>query len=320
MAVNDFTYQYALTKNSGGGTYTISGGAVVGPYDFVDPGGGADAGTLVGGVDLANSLQITTTGGGESSFTINGVSGYTYIGDTTDGVLVSLSLGGGNKQFFLFSNSAFLSTGALEKPISESHAICFLAGTRIATARGDRYIETLRIGDEITLADGSRKEVKWVGRMTLPLTRFNRHTATPILIRAGALGDGLPRRDLYTSYHHGFALDGVLVIAGLLVNGTSIVQCADWPESAVTYFQVEVEGHHLMIAEGAAVETFGEDGDNRSKFDNAAEFHMLYPNAVAAEPMPLGRVVAKRQLPKAVKARIETAAAELGYSLLAEAA
>jgi hypothetical protein len=172
----------------------------------------------------------------------------------------------------------------------------------------------------LSLADGRQQPVKWIGRMTVNLNRFNRHSASPILIRAGALGGGLPKRDLYTSYRHGFAINGVLVIAGLLVNGTSIVQCADWKESNVVFYQVEVEGHELMLAEGAAAETFGEDGDNRELFDNAGEFHTLYPGAVAAEPMPMGRVIVSRQIPRAVKATIETAAVEMGYVKWAAAA
>lgn len=203
---------------------------------------------------------------------------------------------------------------------TETIPVCFLAGTLIATPRGDRMIQSLAAGDPITLADGRSMPVKWIGRMTVPLNRFNRATGTPILIRAGALGDGLPRRDLYTSYHHAFALDGVLVIAGLLVNGSSIVQCTDWPQEQVTYYQVEVEGHELMLAEGSAVETFGEEGENRSSFDNADEFHALYPHAMPAMPMPLGRVVARRQLPRAVLSRMESAAVRLGFRALARAA
>ena len=202
----------------------------------------------------------------------------------------------------------------------QENAVCFLPGTLIATAAGDRPIDSLAIGDMIMLADGRQKPVKWIGRMTVNLNRFNRHTASPILVRAGALGGGLPKRDLYTSYRHGFAVNGALVIAGLLVNGTSIVQCSDWNESSVTFYQVEVEGHELMLAEGAAAETFGEDGDNREMFDNAAEFHAMYPGEVAAEPMEMGRVIVSRQMPRAVKATIEAAAVEMGYVSWAAAA
>src|SRR6185369_6478590 len=198
--------------------------------------------------------------------------------------------------------------------------VCFLPGTLIATPAGERPIESLAIGETVTLADGRHAPVKWLGRMTVQLHRFNRHTASPILIKAGALGNGLPKRDLYTSYRHAFELEGVLVIAGLLVNGTSIIQCTDWPESTLTFYQVEVEGHELMLAEGAASETFGEAADNREMFDNADEYHALYPNAVAAEPMTLGRVIVARQIPRAVKARIEAAAVEMGYLNVAAAA
>jgi len=206
------------------------------------------------------------------------------------------------------------------EPIGSPEPACFLAGTLIATVAGERPIESLATGDMIALADGTQKPIKWVGRMTVDLHRFNRHIASPILIRAGALGGGLPKRDLYTSYRHGFAVNGVLVIAGMLVNGTSIVQCSDWKEPTVTFYQIEVEGHELMVVEGAAAETFGEDGDNRELFDNAAEFHVMYPDAVAAEPMPMGRVITARQIPRAVKATIETAAVEMGYLTLAAAA
>jgi hypothetical protein len=200
------------------------------------------------------------------------------------------------------------------------NAACFLKETLIATPTGERPIESLAIGDMITLADGRQKPVKWIGRMTVNLNRFNRRSASPILIRAGALGGGLPKRDLYTSYRHGFALDGVLVVAGLLVNGTSIVQCVDWEEPTVVYYHVEVEGHELMFAEGAEAETFAEIAEGREKFDNADQYQALYPDSRAAEPMKLGRVSFARQVPRAVRAFIQTAAVEMGYLAWAAAA
>lgn len=44
---------------------------------------------------------------------------------------------------------------------------CFAADTGIATALGDRPVETLRIGDKITTADGRQVRVKWIGRQTI---------------------------------------------------------------------------------------------------------------------------------------------------------
>jgi hypothetical protein len=204
--------------------------------------------------------------------------------------------------------------------VIQDNPVCFLAGTRIATPNGEQPIESLANGDMVTLADGGQKPVKWIGRMTVNLNRFNRRSASPILIRAGALGGGLPKRDLYTSYRHGFALDGVLVVAGLLVNGTSIVQCVDWEEPTVVYYHVEVEGHELMFAEGAEAETFAEIAEGREKFDNADQYQALYPDSRAAEPMKLGRVSFARQVPRAVRAFIQTAAVEMGYLAWAAAA
>jgi hypothetical protein len=61
-----------------------------------------------------------------------------------------------------------------------------------------------------------------------------------------------------------------------LVNGGSIRQLES--VTCVEYFHVELESHDVMFAEGAAAESFADDG-GRSVFQNAAEFHALYPKA-----------------------------------------
>jgi hypothetical protein len=76
-------------------------------------------------------------------------------------------------------------------------------------------------------------------------------------------------------------VDGVLVAARELVNGVSIVQ-----ETAVgelTYLHLEFEAHEIVFAEGAPSESFADD-DSRQMFDNAAEFHELYPEATRRDP------------------------------------
>jgi len=290
-----YSLLYTLTRNGSSANFQVTGSSSV-------------------NADVSDTLDGNNDGlvSANNHVLINGID-YTYTGYLigSDPVVQN----GGS--YYLYSNTAGL-TGT-QNGASSVYAVCFLPGTLIATPEGERAIETLAIGDLITLAGGKEKAVKWIGEMTVNLNLFNRHTASPILIRAGALGHGLPKRDLYTSYHHGFELEGALVIAGVLVNGTSIVQCSDWPEQTLKFYQVEVEGHVLMLVEGAPAETFGEDGDDRALFDNASEYHALYPNAVPAEQMGLGRVSVARQLPRAVKERIEAAAVEMGYAKAAVA-
>jgi hypothetical protein len=59
-----------------------------------------------------------------------------------------------------------------------------------------------------------------------------------------------------------------------LVNGVSIVQCE--AVERVAYFHVELDSHDVVVAEGAAAETFV-DCDSRRMFHNAVQFAVHYP-------------------------------------------
>jgi Hint domain len=60
---------------------------------------------------------------------------------------------------------------------------------------------------------------------------------------------------LYVSPNHALLLDGVLIPAIYLVNGSSIVQAMPEGVEEIEYFHVELEIHEVIFAEGAAVET-----------------------------------------------------------------
>jgi hypothetical protein len=66
----------------------------------------------------------------------------------------------------------------------------------------------------------------------------------------------------------------MLVPAGALVNGVSIYRVTG--REVVEYLHLELDRHDVVFAEGAAAETFLDDG-SRGMFHNAAEFRALYP-------------------------------------------
>lgn len=187
--------------------------------------------------------------------------------------------------------------------LEESLPLCFAAGTMIATPQGDRAVETLRMGDMIATADGRSVPVKWIGRQTLH-KRFAGVRACPARVSAGAMGEGLPYRDLVLTADHALVLDGMAINAGALVNGVSIT--LDPPESLaerVTYYHVETEAHDVILANGVPAETFI-DYVARSHFDNYAEYVALFgvPDPIAE--MPMLRISAARLVPPSIRARL----------------
>ena len=147
---------------------------------------------------------------------------------------------------------------------------CYCAGTRILTDRGEVAVEALAIGDRLVTQSGAARPVRWIGHRSYA-GRFlaGRKHLLPIRIGAGALGEGLPRRDLLVSPLHAMALRGVLAPAALLANGVTIVQVRD--AERVDYYHVELDSHDVIMAEGAWSETFVDDG-SRGVFHNAHEY------------------------------------------------
>ena len=154
---------------------------------------------------------------------------------------------------------------------------CFVRGTLIRTEAGEIAVEVLAIGDRVMTHDGTAKPIRWIGRRAYA-GRFlaGRGHLLPVRIRAGALGGGLPARDLLVSPMHAMFFEGVLVPSISLVNGQTIVQETVCP--SVEYFHVELAAHDVIWAEGAATETFLDD-DSRCVFHNWREFAELYPDA-----------------------------------------
>ncbi len=72
--------------------------------------------------------------------------------------------------------------------------------TRITTSFGDVHAQALRERDLVRTKSGEFKPIVWIDRVTLDDEFLRRHPdAMPILIRAGALGRGLPKHDVTLS-------------------------------------------------------------------------------------------------------------------------
>jgi len=84
-------------------------------------------------------------------------------------------------------------------------------------------------------------------------------------VRADALADGVPLRDLYLTRGHSLLFDDVLIPVEYLINGRSIL----WDETAaeVEFFHIELQDHDILLAEDATAESYRDDG-NRHLFDN----------------------------------------------------
>ncbi|MEO8716144.1 MAG: Hint domain-containing protein [Acetobacteraceae bacterium] len=163
--------------------------------------------------------------------------------------------------------------------IDETSALaCFASDTTIATKRGDIAVQNLVLGDRIvvvTVGGHATAEVVWIGHRTIDLER-QRYGAllAPIRIRAGAIADGVPARDVYLSPDHAIFAEARLIPIKLLVNNGSIAP--DRNRRIVTYFHVELASHAILLADGLPCESYLDTG-NRAAFANHS-MPDLYPD------------------------------------------
>lgn len=189
---------------------------------------------------------------------------------------------------------------------------CFLSGTNILTERGEIPVEELNIGDLVQTAEGELKSIKWIGRQTIePNKVANPVRSYPVQIRAGALGDNIPSRDLYTSPDHSLFIDGLLINAGALVNGISVISTE--PVATFVYYHIELENHSLLLAEGTPTESYLPQKENRDEYDNSAEYEQLYPHAsnLMLWPLDYPRISSKNKVPRFISQKLMNIAVEL---------
>ncbi len=136
-------------------------------------------------------------------------------------------------------------------------------------------MEALRVGDLVLTASGRLAPVRWLGhREVAPARHPLPFDVMPVRVTAGALGDGVPMRDLVLSPDHAVFAGSRLVPIRHLINGISIVP--EW-RSRVTYWHVELDRHDVILAEGTPCESYLDTG-NRGAFANGGKAVALHPD------------------------------------------
>ncbi|WP_370401600.1 tandem-95 repeat protein [Sulfitobacter sp. JB4-11] len=142
---------------------------------------------------------------------------------------------------------------------------CFTPGTKIATPKGERLVEDLKVGDRIITRDNGMQEIRWIGARGMTGAEFEQAAhLKPVLIRQGALGNDLPERDMMVSPNHRVLIANdktalffeereVLVAAKHLTHmeGIDVVDV-----SHTTYIHILFDHHEVILSDGTWTESF----------------------------------------------------------------
>lgn len=213
---------------------------------------------------------------------------------------------------------------ALDRAEFPDHVPCFVRGTLIRTDRGEVRVEDLAPGMLVMTRDRGLRPLAWVGRRLIDAaTLAARAHLRPIRIRAGALGQGLPRRDLLVSPQHRilvrsrialrmFGAAEILVAAKQLLQIEGIDIATDLPE--VEYVHFLFDRHEIVLAEGAETESLHTGPEALKSVGPAAraEIFAIFPELregadsaerAGARPMVSGRMGRKLAVRHARKGR-----------------
>ncbi|WP_299614391.1 tandem-95 repeat protein [uncultured Tateyamaria sp.] len=260
------------TLNGGAGNDDITGST---GDDVIDGGAGNDT------IDGGNGGSDIMSGGDDRDTFINVDAGETVDGNEGGDDFDTLDLRGsapnnGSLQVvedFPGAESGVVNyfdqngdpAGQLTYTNIENIIPCFTPGTLIATPMGERRVEDLKTGDRVITRDNGIQDIRWVGHREMSGEELARaEHLRPVLIQQGALGNGLPERDMLVSPQHRvlmasdktalyFDESEVLVAAKHLtaMEGIDVVEV-----SGTTYIHVMFEHHEVILSDGAWTESF----------------------------------------------------------------
>ena len=160
---------------------------------------------------------------------------------------------------------------------------CFTPGTLVTTQRGEFPVEHLAVGDRVVTRDNGIQPIRWIGMTKMFVYDFQADPhLLPVFIRQGALGKGLPERDMMVSPNHRvlvanartslrFSEREVLVAAKhLTTQGVHTVQ-----SSGTTYIHFMCDRHEIVLADGIWTESFQPEDQSLKGIGNAQRLEIF---------------------------------------------
>ncbi len=267
---NVLIYNFASGDNtyphSGNFTIGVAGQITIDDSDGVDDATFGDL-THTGGADEADQdVTASTVAGIGVGDTADLRYKYTFTGsDGSSGTIYFIATNATANYGPLFASDTLLTPGVTytfgtfntDGAVAYDDLVpCFTTGTLIATAKGDRLIETLAQGDMILTRDNGYQPLSWIGSRAVAA----KGNLAPIQFARGVLGN---TQDLIVSPNHRMLIEAqaadllfgeseVFVAAKHLLgsDGVSVKRGGE-----VTYMHMLFESHQVVTANGAQSES-----------------------------------------------------------------
>jgi len=188
-------------------------------------------------------------------------------GSAPEGGSLSVTLDDDNEENGVvdFFNADGSDAGQLVFTNIEEVIPCFTPGTLIATPKGERKVEELEIGDRIITRDNGMQEIRWIGRREMSGEELAaKEHLRPVLIREGALGNGLPERDMMVSPQHRVLIandktamyfeEREVLVAAKHLTDMERIDVVD--VSHTSYIHIMFDQHEVVLSDGTWTESF----------------------------------------------------------------
>jgi hypothetical protein len=178
----------------------------------------------------------------------------------------------GNWYFAPGENSEFTEGATLGN--YQSHTVgwdyasvtCFAKGTLIETEAGPVHVELLQPNDRIVVLGGGTNTLRFKMHRTIGAAELQANPKLrPVKIVAGALGQGLPKTDLWISRQHRMLVSSPISkrMFGQSEVLIAAIKLTEWPGcfideeiDEVSYFHLIFDRHEIVSANGAPSESF----------------------------------------------------------------